>query len=244
MDSNPLEELINGAIHYEVDLNKNPYITLETIILRLYKKIAHQTRVQPFQNEKTILFEKWHDEILEIYESVRNNLTHDEKACVERILSKDTPQIPDLVKFAVCWYKVDAAMACKLFAVDGFLGVHPKNYVQEAFSAQFQKHNDAIRALYMYLRNPEKIKEIVEKAFLRNEETEEDHEEDSVEDPELERYVGMYSEIVSEEEMRLVAKDRKTRTQPSQPNKRKKLGTDETNIPKSKNLTQTTVVSE
>ena len=210
---NPIEQLISGAIHYEVDLNKNPYLTLETIILRLYKKISQYTQVYPSDNEKTILFAKWHNDILEVYQDYQSKLSQDEKSCFERILSKDSPHAFELTKFAICLHKYNEPFACKLFAVDGFLSSHPKFYVQDAFSTQFSKHNDAVRALYEFQLDPLKIREIVEKAFLINEN------EIYPMDEELKKHVSFYTEMVGKEEMMLVAKDRKDKLQPC---KRKK----------------------
>lgn len=219
MNNPPLEELIRCAIHEEVDSTKNPYVTLETIILRLYKKIFDYTHVYPNYNDKTLLFQNWHDEILTTYESIRSSLSHDERASIERVLSKDCPHPTELIKFACCFHKYNPTLACKWFAVDGILGTHPKMYVHEAFCASFAKHASAVRALYAYHSNPEKIKEIIEKAFLLNEG-----------DPcppnldlDFERSVALYAEMVGEEEMRRMSNDRKSRVQQQQqPGKRKK----------------------
>lgn len=212
---NPMEALIHGAVQYEVGLNTNPFITLETIVLRLMKKICEHTHVLPYENEKTILFKHWHNDILETYYTLRSSMSHDEKSCVERVLSKDSPHTSELLKFACCWYKYNAPLACKLFAVDGLLGSHPKFYVQEAFSNQFRQHNEAVRALYAYFTNPDTVKEIVEKALGLAE-------SESVQlDPDFEKCVALYVEMVGEEEMRLVATERKAKMQ--QAPKRKKV---------------------
>lgn len=214
--------LIKEAIHDEVDLNmnRNQYITQETLTQRLYRKIFMVTGIKPLENEKTCLFEKWHCEILTAYNTVRSNLSHDEKANVERVLAKDCPHPFELQKFATTWYKCNSTEACKWFAVDGILGTHPKLYVQEAFSPQFAKHNDAVRVLYTYYSNPEKIKKVVETAFLMNE-------SESLPpdvDPDLERCVSLYAEMVGEEEMKLISAERKAKiNQQQQPNKRKKV---------------------
>lgn len=214
----PIEHLIIEAICHEVKLNKNQFLTQETIIQRLFKKITEKTRVSPSHVEKTALFYKWHDEILNAYLDVRSNLSHDEKMCVERVLSKDSPNTTELTKFACCWYKYNPTTACKWFAVDGILGTHPKHYVQDAFSPHFNKHNSAVRALYTYIAEPGKIKNIIEKAFLLNED--EPCHPDL--DTEFEMYISMYAEMVGEEEMKLVAAERKSKLQQQQPCKRKK----------------------
>lgn len=212
--------LIKAAIHDEVDLNinRNQYITQETLTQRLYRKIFLVTGIKPMENEKTCLFEKWHCEILTAYNILRSNLSHDEKANVERVLAKDCPHPFELQKFATTWYKYNPTEACKWFAVDGILGMHPKLYVQEAFSPHFAKHNDAVRLLYTYYSNPEKIKEVVETAFLSNEN--EALPEDM--DPDFARCVGVYVDMVGEEEMKLVSEERKAKLNQQQPNKRKK----------------------
>lgn len=214
--------LIKAAIHDEVDLNinRNQYITQETLTQRLYRKIFIVTGIKPVENEKTCLFEKWHYEILTAYHALRSNLSHDEKANVERVLAKDCPHPFELQKFATTWYKYNATEACKWFAVDGILGIHPKLYVHEAFSPHFAKHNDAVRYLYTYYSNPENIKEVVETAFLpiENKPLPEDM------DPDFERCVSLYAEMVGEEEMKLVSAERKVKlNQQQQPNKRKKV---------------------
>lgn len=214
----PIDLLITEAICHEVKLNKNQFLTQETIIQRLFKKITEKTRVSPSHIEKTALFRKWHDEILDAYHDLKSNLSHDEKMCVERALSKDSPNITELTKFACCWYKYKPATACKWFAVDGILGTHPKYYVQDAFSPHFAKHNNAVRSLYAYNSDPEKIKAIIEKAFLLNED--ESCHPDL--DTEFEMYISMYAEMVGEEEMKLVAAERKAKLQQQQPCKRKK----------------------
>lgn len=214
--------LIKAAIHDEVDLNinRNQYITQETLTQRLYRKIFIVTGIKPMENEKTCLFEKWHCEILTAYNTIRSNLSHDEKANVERVLAKDCPHPFELQKFATTWYKYNPNEACKWFAVDGLIGTHPKLYVQEAFSPHFAKHNDAVRFLYTYYDNPEKIKEVVETAFLSNENK--PLPEDM--NPDIARCVGLYAEMVGEEEMKLVSEERKAKlNQQQQPNKRKKV---------------------
>lgn len=216
--------LIKAAIHDEVDLNinRNQYITQETLTQRLYRKIFIVTGIKPMENEKTCLFEKWHCEILTAYNKLRSSLSHDEKANVERVLSKDCPHPFELQKFATTWYKYNSTEACKWFAVDGILGTHPKLYVQEAFSPHFAKHNDAVRLLYTYYSAPEKIKEVVETAFLANENKSLPEEMD----PDFERCVGIYAEEVGEEEMTLIATERRAKlNQQQQPNKRKKVFT-------------------
>lgn len=216
--------LIKAAIHDEIDLNinRNQYLTQETLTQRLYKKIFLVTGIRPAENDKTFLFEKWHDEILTAYHAIRNNLSHDEKTNVERVLAKDCPHPFELQKFASTWYKYNATQACKWFAVDGMLGIHPKLYAQEAFSPHFAKHNDAVRALYTYYSNVENIKKVVETALFRNE-----NETDPFPlemDDDFERCVGMYAEMVGEEEMKLVSTERKAKLyQQQQPNKRKKV---------------------
>lgn len=215
----PIDRLIGEAIYHEVQLNKNQFITQETIVQRLFRKITEKTRVVPCHLEKTLLFGKWHDEILDAYLDLRATLSHDEKISVERVLSKDTPNATELTKFACCWYKYRPATACKWFAVDGLLGTHPKHYVQDAFSPQFARHNDAVRALYAYLSDPEKIRGIVEKAFLLNEG--EPCPPDL--DTESEMYISMYAETAGEEEMKSVVAERKAKMQQPQPCKRKKV---------------------
>lgn len=222
MDSPPdmdhIENLIQSAVFLEVNSTKNPYLTLETFILRLYRKIAEQTRVQPYQNERSVLFEKWHEEILETYLNDRSNLSHDEKICVERVLSKDAPHASELLKFACCWYKYHPAKACKMFAVDGLLGTHPKFYVQDAFSTHYEKHNVAVRELYAYFSNPETIKEIIEKVLS----IEADEPSAPNLDPDFETCVRMYSRMVTKEERALIVAERKSKIQQHQAMKRKK----------------------
>lgn len=215
-----VDQLIAEAICHEVLSNKNQFVTQETIIQRLYRKIIDKTRVVPCYFEKTLLFSVWHDEILDAYLEKRSALSHDEKICVERVLSKDNPNTTELTKFACCWYKYNPATACKWFAVDGLLGTHPKHYVQDAFSPQFAKHNAAVRALYAYHSEPEKIRDIVEKAFVLNEG--EPCPPDL--DTEFEMYISMYAEMVGEENMKSVAVERKAKMQQQQqqPCKRKK----------------------
>lgn len=214
---NPIEMLIDGAVQHEVLQNKNPYLTMETIILRLYKKISQYTRVQFYQNEKTLLFVQYHDEILNAYESIKSRLSHEERATVERVLSRDCPHPNELLKFTCTWYKHDPASICRWFAVDGIINLHPKYYVQDAFNNNFEKHNAAVRALYTYYSNPESIKLIVSKALdIEGDETYEA-------DPDMDRCLELYVTMVGEEEMKRVAEDRRTKLRAQQqPNKRKR----------------------
>lgn len=215
----PIEQLINAAIHREIDKNKNPYQSMESIIQRVYKNISEKTHVQPAQFEKTALFGKWHSEILEAYEKIKSKLSHEEKACVERVLSKDSPHTADLIKFASVWMKYDKRAVFKWFAVDGSLGSNPKYYVYDAFSTRYEKHNDAVRALYNHDLNFEDIKEIVHKAQLINE----DEPCPSDLEPEFEILVNTYSEMVGPEEMAQILAERTSKfEQLQQPNKRKK----------------------
>ena len=215
----PVEMLIDGAIQHEVFLNKNPYLTMETMILRLYKKISERTRITFYSLDKTVLFSKWHDEILMFYESMKSNMSIEEKASVERVLSKDCPHPNELTKFACCWHKYDAFNACKWFAVDGIIGSHPKTYVSDAFSTNFEKHNSAVRHLYKYYKNPNDIKYIVGKAL--DIQMEESCPLDF--DPDFEKCVNFYIEMVGKEEMARVASDRQSKLKAhQQPNKRKK----------------------
>lgn len=218
---NSIAQLIHGAIHHEVDQNKNPYLTLETIIQRLYKKIAQVTNISPYTNEKTVLFFNWHNEILASYETIRSSLSYDERACVERVLSKDSPHTSELIKFSTCWLKNDPRATYRLFAVDGVLGNHPRLYVQEAFSPRFVRHNDAVRTLYDHVSDPETVKKIVEKAFLLAE-----NELSCPElEPEIEELVKNYMDAVGENEIKLVSGERKLKLQQQQPAKRKKTYT-------------------
>lgn len=217
MDPDPITMLIDGAIQHEVLQNRNQYLTLETIILRVYRKISEYTRVTYYHFDKTILFSQWHDEILNAYESIKSNLSHEERASVERVLSKDCPHPTELTKFACCWYKHDPATVCKWFAVDGIIGTHPKVYVHDAFSTNFEKHNAAVRVLYSYYSNPEQIKQIVGTALDIQQEN--PFESDS----DMDRCVGLYAEMVGNEEMDRVRSDRLSKLQAQQqPNKRKK----------------------
>lgn len=216
----PIDDLIDGGVYHVLkEDKKNPHITKETIVNRLIRKILHRTRVRYYENEKTMLFHTCHEHLLKTFDTVQSNMSHDEKACVERVLSKDSPHTSELLKFACCWYKYEPSDACKLFAVDGLLGNHPKFYIQEAFSLRFQKHNHAVRELYAFFPNPETIKEIVEKAFCLMED------EPCAPDlnPEFESCVGLYSEMVGEDEMKLVAAERRARMQQLQAPKRKKV---------------------
>ena len=215
----PIEMLIEGAIQHEVLQNKNPYLTMETIIMRLYKKIFEYTRVSYNYSDKTLLFSQWHEEILNSYECIKSNLSYEERACVERILSKDCPHSSELIKFACCWYKHDPITACKWFAVDGIIGTHPKAYVQDAFSTSFEKHNSAVRVLYNYYTNPDNIKYIVSKALSIQKEKNCPLEFD----PEFDKCVELYIEMVGKDEMERVALDRQAKLQSQQqPSKRKK----------------------
>lgn len=217
MESDPISMLIDGAIQYEVLQNKNQYLTLETIILRVYRKIFEYTRVAYYQFDKTILFSQWHDEILNAYELLKSNMSHEERASVERVLSKDCPHPTELSKFACCWYKHEPTIACKWFAVDGIIGTHPKVYVHDAFSTNFEKHNTAVRALYSYYNNPEQIKQIVGTAL-------EIQQENPFEfDADMDRCVGLYVEMVGKKEMERIKSDRLSKLlAQQQPNKRKR----------------------
>lgn len=217
MELDPITMLIDGAIQHEVLQNKNQYLTLETIILRVYRKIFEHTRVVHYQFEKTVLFSQWHDEILNAYESLKSNMSHEERASVERVLSKDCPHPTELTKFACCWYKHDPTTACKWLAVDGIIGTHPKVYVHDAFSTNFEKHNTAVRALYGYYSNPEQIKQIVGTALDIQQENPYES------DPDMDRCVGLYADMVGKDEMARIRSDRLSKLQAQQqPNKRKR----------------------
>ena len=213
----PIQMLIDGAVQHEVLQNKNPYLTMETLILRLYNSIHQHTRVEYNTCDKTILFSRWHEEILNDYESIKSKMPIEDRASVERVLSKDCPHPAELAKFACCWYKHNPKQVCYWFAVDGILGSHPKTYAQDAFSLKFDKHNAAVRALYNYYSNPENIKEIVLKALS----IEKDGPLES--DPDFDMCVGMYAEMVGNDEMAKIAADRRLKLQmQQQPNKRKR----------------------
>lgn len=217
MEMDPITMLIDGAIQHEVLQNRNQYLTLETIVLRVYRKIFQHTRVAHYQFEKTVLFSQWHDEILNAYESLKSNMSHEERASVERVLSKDCPHPTELTKFACCWYKHDPATACRWLAVDGIIGTHPKVYVHDAFSTNFEKHNAAVRALYGYYSNPEQIKQIVGTALDIQQENPYES------DPDMDRCVGLYADMVGKDEMARIRSDRLSKLQAQQqPNKRKR----------------------
>lgn len=210
MDS--IDHLIYGAVQDEILQCKNPYLTMETIVLRLYRKIADRTQVSINFIEKTILFSNFHDEILTIYQSLQSGMSHDEKIVIERVLSKDTPHPNELIKFANCMYKYDPASVCRWFAVDGIISTHPKSYVHEAFASSFEQHNQAVRKLYDYIYEPEKIKKVVEKALLLN--------DDELVDSDLQMCVGLYSDMVGKDTLKRMADERRSKLEPKKCKKR------------------------
>lgn len=216
MDS-PVLALLYAAIHHEIVDSRNPFITKETAVLRVIQEILDLTRISLVSFGQSLIRE-WHEPILLAYEEKRSQLSHDEKLTVERILSRDTPNALELLKFATCWYKYDPATACKWFAVDGLLGHHPKLYAHDAFLSTHAAHHRGVRALYDYTSDTARIKRIVEKAFLLN--NGEPCRSDL--DAEFETCVQLYSRLVGSEAMTAIEAERKSKMAQQQSNKRRK----------------------
>lgn len=224
---------------------KNKYLSKETLGKRIIKQISEELGLG-YEMSRTSNFVKFHETILEEYQSAKKKFTIDEQSHIEHVLSKDEPHTSELTKFATCWFKHFPDSARKLFAVDGFSGLHPKGYVNEAFSPTFEKHTKAVRLLYSHTDDPERIKCILDKAFPRvHAETvpsgainfptpslsydEEgnlasftlDYEPTSpTNDGDLEMCIGLYIEEVGLEEIKRIAFEKTMRKPP--PNKRKK----------------------
>lgn len=169
--------------------NENPYLTQETLILRIFKVIAGLANVSwpslmdAIKQGTCRLNQDLHEQILEIWEPRRRQATQDEVNCVERILARDHVRPSDLMKFAIVLGKQTPNRAVwKLFAVDNFQGIDVKRYVDHFKwndDDVKSKHVDAVRGLYdKGVENPEEIREIIENVFNKDGST----------DTELEKY--------------------------------------------------------
>lgn len=151
------------------EMGGNPYLTRETILMRIFKKLA-QTAGVPWENivdvsRTCFLNHTLHLQIASIWDERKR--TADEQHCFERLMGNDHVRITDLVKFANILAKGPLnKKICKLFAVDGFLGSDLKRYVVSFKEDEVNnEHVRAVRELYNHVDTPDEIKSIVQAAF-------------------------------------------------------------------------------
>lgn len=131
----------------------------------------------------------------------------EEQTCIKRVLGKDAPHTFELAKFANAWVKRHPEAADRLFAVDGTLGDHPKQYLNEAVFPDIVGHTETVRKLYELGLSRQRICEIVTRAF------------ESTASDDLRDEVKLYVETAGLEQVKKVAEIRNK----SQALKRKRL---------------------
>ena len=174
MESPPCDSnnLLDNMLFQEIQSTYNPYLTMETLILRLSRRISDHYQI-PFH----IIINRIRKCNCFLDPTLQNSLyimsrdktfTIDEQHCIERLLGHDFVRQTDLLKLAGFSSKfADQALVWKFFAVDGYLGSNPKQYIPDSFSTDDfkRKHAEGVRYMYEELNLPNEIKEALEVIF-------------------------------------------------------------------------------
>lgn len=170
----PIKQFLELVLLEKIKTCVNPYVTYETLVLRVFQDLAHLTHI-PWSGildavaRPCVLDSKLHDIILSLWEERKRNTTLDEQQALERLLGHDHVRHADILKLASYLGKPnngDMKPIWKLFAVDGLSGSELKNYADNFKRDDFKwQHAQAVRELYAFVDTPETMKEIVEMAF-------------------------------------------------------------------------------
>ena len=168
--------LMNNLLLQEIQSSDNPYLTTETLLIRILKRMSDLCQiswpivVNTIRKGNCLLNPNLQKQLFNMWNICTKHVTFEEQYCMERILGHDFVRQTDLLKLAGCLNKIaEKKQVWTFFAVDGFLGDNPKRYVPDSFCIEEMKskHAQAVRVMYQELDSPSSIKEALEIIFNR-----------------------------------------------------------------------------
>ncbi|GFS69538.1 uncharacterized protein NPIL_584431 [Nephila pilipes] len=155
-----MENIWTSLLSQEIDQADNPYLTFETLFLRLLKRTAPAfhlpwSHVLDVARQAPCLMNvSLHQDLHLLWKRWTKSVTLDEQHCVERILGRDHVRPSDLTKLVSILFKVaESRQVHAFFAGDGYLGDDPKKYI-DAFRYEDEdfraKHVRGVRILYHF----------------------------------------------------------------------------------------------